>query len=199
MLNELIGSLVQVLLFSLLPFLVWLISARKKESFFQWIGLKKPVCQNTKRILLVALVIAIIYIMAMNLCMKLLPEGIPTAGSQFAGQGMAALPAVLAFSFFRTALAEEILFRGFLLKRLQNKFVFLSANTLQAAAFGLMHGIPLGLVTKSAAVFTVLTLLPGAFGWYQGWLNERHCGGSIIPSWLLHGCINFLSGIVSLL
>ncbi len=199
MLNELIGSLVQVLLFSLLPFLVWLISARKKESFFQWIGLKKPVCQNTTRILLVAVVTAIIYIMAMILFLKLLPDGITTAGSQFAGQGMAALPAVLAYSFFRTALAEEILFRGFLLKRLQNKFGFLSANTLQALVFGLMHGIPLGLVTRSVAVFTVLTLVPGALGWYLGWFNERHCGGSIIPSWLLHGCVNYLSGIVSLL
>ena len=39
--NELVGAIAQVLVFSLIPFIWWLITARKKESFFSWIGLKK--------------------------------------------------------------------------------------------------------------------------------------------------------------
>ena len=46
MLNELIGAVVQALFFSLVPLAVWYATARKKESFFPWIGLKKPVCNN---------------------------------------------------------------------------------------------------------------------------------------------------------
>ncbi|SCX88953.1 hypothetical protein [Butyrivibrio sp. INlla14] len=49
--NELIGSVVQILLFTLIPFIWWLITARKKENFFSWIGLKKPV-GDKKKILL---------------------------------------------------------------------------------------------------------------------------------------------------
>ena len=93
---------------------------------------------------------------------------------------------------------EEILFRGFILKIIQNRFGFMTGNTIQALIFGLMHGIPFGLVTKNVAAFFLLTLIPGLFGWYQGWLNEKECRGSIIPSWLLHGCINLLTAILSL-
>ena len=49
--NELLGSVVQILLFTLIPFIWWLITARKKENFFSWIGLKKPV-GDKKKILL---------------------------------------------------------------------------------------------------------------------------------------------------
>ena len=39
--EELLGAILQLLLFSLIPFIWWLITARKKESFFNWIGIKK--------------------------------------------------------------------------------------------------------------------------------------------------------------
>ena len=197
-LNELIGSVVQVLLFALVPFIVWLVTARRKESFFTWIGLKKPACGNAQKAALLTIAVALLYIGAMALCMKVLPEGVTTAGSQFAGQGLAALPAVLFYALIRTALSEEILFRGFILKRLQNKLGFAAGNTIQALLFSLMHGVPLGVATKSGFSFILLTLIPGAIGWYQGWLNEKQCGGSIVPSWLLHGCMNFATGILPL-
>ncbi|MBR2676204.1 MAG: CPBP family intramembrane metalloprotease [Solobacterium sp.] len=198
MLNEMIGSVVQVCLFALVPLIVWLVTARKEASFFAWIGLKKPVCKEKTKTLLITAIAAIAYITAMNLSMKILPEGITTAGSQFAGMGMAGLVAVFFNAFVRTALSEELLFRGFLLKRISNKYGFPAGNTIQALLFGLLHGIPFGLVTKSVFTVILLTLLPGLFGWFQGWLNEKQCDGSIVPSWLLHGCINFLTGILSL-
>ena len=198
MLNELIGSVIQVLLFALVPLIIWFATARGKVSFFTWIGLKKPVCDNSIKAILLTLVIALAYIGVMTLCVKLLPEGVTTAGSKFAGQGFAVLPSVFFYSFLRTALSEEILFRGFFLKRIQNRFGFMIGNCIQALLFGLMHGIPFGLVTKNVATFFLLTLIPGLFGWYQGWLNEKQCGGSIVPSWLLHSCMNLLTAILSL-
>ncbi|MBQ9643391.1 MAG: CPBP family intramembrane metalloprotease [Lachnospiraceae bacterium] len=74
----------------------------------------------------------------------------------------------------------------------------MTGNIIQAMLFGLMHGIPFGLATQNAAALFLLTLIPGLFGWYQGWLNEKQCEGSIIPSWLLHGCMNLLTAGLSL-
>ena len=198
MINEMIGSVAQVMLFSFLPLTVWFITAGKRESFFSWIGLRKPVCRNMSLSVLTAVAATILYIGATNICIKMLPEGVTAAGSQFAGEGLKAIPAVFFYAFLRTALSEEILFRWFLLKRIKNKAGFIAGNSVQAFLFGLMHGIPFGLLTKSVLTFMLLTLLPGLFGWYQGWLNEKQCDGSIVPSWLLHGCINLITAAFSL-
>ena len=207
MLNELIGSVVQVLLFAAVPFVVWFLTARKtgskgsegsKDTFFSWIGLKRPVCENVGKTILLTAAATLIYIGATIFSIKILPEGVTTAGAQFAGQGLVAIPSVIFYAFLRTALSEEILFRGFILKRVQEKLGFAVGNTVQAVLFGLMHGIPFGIATKSVPAFLLLTLMPGLFGWYQGWLNEKQCGGSIVPSWVLHGCVNFVTAIMSL-
>ncbi len=196
--RELIGAVIQALLFALAPLAVWFFTARRKTPFFRWIGLKKPACAQAGKTVLLAAAAALVYIGAMTGCVKLLPEGVTTAGSQFAGRGLAALPLIFINAFLRTALSEEILFRGFILKRAQEKLGFRAANLIQALLFGLMHGVPFAIATKSAAAFLLLTLAPGLFGWYQGWLNEKQCGGSILPSWLLHGCMNLATGILSL-
>lgn len=198
MLGDMLSSVAQALLFALIPFLVWLIAARKEQNFFAWLGLKKPCCAKPGTALLISAAAAAAYILAMLLCLRVLPAGVTTAGAQYAGQGIASVLPVLFYAFVRTALAEEILFRGFLLKRMQERFGFKLANAVQALLFGLMHGLPFGLATKSMIVFLLLTALPGLFGAYQGWLNEKRCGGSILPSWLLHGCMNFVTAVLSL-
>ena len=198
MLNELVGAVVQVLFFSIIPLAVWYATACRKEPFLVWIGLKRPVCRNMSKTVLTAVVMTLIYIGAMSACVRMLPDGVTTAGSQFAGEGLKALPAVIFYAFLRTALSEEILFRGFVLKRIQDKAGFMAGNSVQALLFGLMHGIPFSLVTKSISAFVLLTLLPGLFGWYQGWLNEKQWNGSIVPSWLLHGGINCITAALSL-
>lgn len=63
-------------------------------------------------------------------------DGITAAGSSFAGMGMAALPAVIVYSFIRTGFSEEFLFRGFLLKRISRRWGFIVGNTVQALLFG---------------------------------------------------------------
>ena len=42
MLNELIGAVIQVVIFALIPVIIWFITARKKETFFYWIGFRRP-------------------------------------------------------------------------------------------------------------------------------------------------------------
>lgn len=198
MLNELIGAVVQVLLFALVPLIFWFVTARNKGSFCTWIGLEKPECKEPWKAVLLTALVALLYIGAMAMCVRILPEGITTAGSMFAGQGISALPSLFFYAFLRTALSEELLFRGFILKRVQDIKGFAVGNTVQALLFGLMHGIPFGIVTRSISALFLLTLIPGLFGWYEGWLNEKRCGGSIVPGWMVHGCLNLLTGILSL-
>ena len=197
--NELVGALVQLILFLLIPVIFWLIFARKKQNFFEWIGLKK--IRHDGKPWVTACTILIVtglYIGLAILAVRFLPEGVTTAGRDFAGKGFAAFPAVLAYGLIRTGLSEEVVFRGFLLKRFGEKFGFIAGNTIQAVLFGMMHGIPFGLSTHNIPVAIVMTLLPGAFGWFQGWMNEKRFDGSIIPSWLLHGTVNVLVAALSL-
>ena len=197
--TEFLGAVFQLLIFSLVPFIWWLITARKKESFFKWIGLKKITHEkNAGNTLLITFLASALYCALTFLCISFVSDEITTAGSQFAGEGMVALPAAAAYAYIRTALAEEMVFRGFLLKRIKNKFGFGIGNLIQAVLFGLLHGIPFGLATQNILVTVLLTILPGAFGWYQGWLNEKRCGESIVSSWLLHGTMNFIVTCLSL-
>ena len=197
--TELLGAIFQLLIFSLVPFIWWLITTRKKESFFRWIGLKKITHgKNAGNTLLITLLASALYCALTFLCISFVSDEITTAGSQFAGEGMIALPAAAAYAYIRTGLAEEMVFRGFLLKRIKNKFGFGIGNLIQAVLFGLLHGIPFGLATQNILVTVLLTILPGAFGWYQGWLNEKRCGESIVSSWLLHGTMNFIVTCLSL-
>lgn len=197
--TELLGAVFQLLIFSLIPFIWWLITARKKDSFFKWIGLKKIVHEKkVVNTLLITVLAVAVYILLTVFCIKSISDEITTAGSQFAGKGFIAIPAALAYGYIRTGLAEEIVFRGFLLKRIKNRFGFQTGNLIQAVLFGLMHGIPFGLVTQDVVITVLLTILPGAFGWYQGWLNEKRCGESIVSSWLLHGTMNFIVTCLSL-
>ena len=197
MLNELIGAVIQVVIFALIPVIIWFITARKKETFFYWIGFRRPAQGKWLKTVFITVVLATIYIMITNLSVRILPDGVTTAGAQFAGMGASALPAVFIYAFVRTALSEEILFRGFILKCVERKFGFAMGNTVQAFLFGLMHGVPFGLATGSVWAFLLLTMLPGLFGAYMGWMNEKKFGGSIIPSWILHGCMNFMTAIMS--
>ncbi len=47
--SKVISSILQILLFSLIPFIWWLVTARKQQKFTEWIGLKK-ICGGKKTI-----------------------------------------------------------------------------------------------------------------------------------------------------
>lgn len=197
--SELIGAILQLVMFALIPFVWWLVTARKKVGFFLWIGLKK-IQHEGKWIATGLITIAAItgYSGLIGLIVANYSEGITMAGSSFAGKGAAAVPAILAYGYIRTGLAEELLFRGFLGKRISSKFGFAVGNTIQALLFGALHGVPFGMATGSIFVTILMTILPGMFGWFQGWLNEKRCGGSILPSWLLHGTMNTIVALLAL-
>ncbi len=197
--NELIGALSQLLLFSLIPVLVWLIAGRKKENLFKYLGLKKVKCLSSGlKTFLLTLLVCACYIGGSYVVTTFFADDITAAGNQFAGKGMKAIPAAFVYAFIRTALSEEIIFRGFILKRVASKWGFTAGNIVQALLFGLMHGVPFGLASGKVLVTIVMTVLPGAIGWYMGWVNEKRCDGSVLPSWLTHGIMNFAITCINL-
>lgn len=110
LMKKIVSSMVQVILFTVIPFVWWLITARKKQKFTEWIGLKK-MAGGIKTV--VAIVITSVAFLLCGAYTLYALQDIETAASEFTGLGAAAIPAILVYAAFNTALSEEILFRGF--------------------------------------------------------------------------------------
>jgi membrane protease YdiL (CAAX protease family) len=192
--SKLISSVIQIILFTIIPFIWWLITARKECSFLKWIGLKKAEVSKNKTMLWIVCISAAFLILSVVILIFL--KGVETATSDFSSLGMSAIPAILIYAIFNTALPEEILFRGFLLKRISNRFGFNAGNAIQALLFGLMHGI-MFISSVGVLLAIIVILFTGAIGWFMGYTNEKKADGSILPSWCIHAIANIFSGICS--
>ncbi|MCR4867730.1 MAG: CPBP family intramembrane metalloprotease [Lachnospiraceae bacterium] len=192
--SKLISSVIQIILFTIIPFIWWLITARKECSFLKWIGLKKAEVSKNKTMLWIVCISAAFLILSGVILIFL--KGVETATSDFSSLGMSAIPAILIYAIFNTALPEEILFRGFLLKRISNRFGFNVGNAIQALLFGLMHGI-MFISSVGVLLAIIVILFTGAIGWFMGYTNEKKADGSILPSWCIHAIANIFSGICS--
>ena len=199
--SKIISSIIEIILISSLPFIWWLISAKKKENFFSWIGLKK--IENTKTTLINTIIISLVFMTVSILTLYLIKD-IETATSEFKGLGISALLPALIYAIFNTSLPEEIFFRGFLLKRLSNKFGFRVANVIQSIIFviqsiifGLLHGIMFfSLVGIVKAM--IIILLTGIVAYAMGYVNEKKANGSILPSWIIHALSNIFASIIAM-
>ena len=194
--SKIISSIIEIILISFLPFIWWLISAKKKENFFNWIGLKKIDNKNKKSTLINTIVISLVFMTVSILTLYLIKD-IETAISEFKGLGISALLPALIYAIFNTSLPEEIFFRGFLLKRLSNKFGFRVANVIQSIIFGLLHGIMFfSLVGIVKAM--IIILLTGIVAYAMGYVNEKKANGSILPSWFIHALSNIFASIIAM-
>ena len=180
LINKVVSSIAQILLFAVIPFIWWCITARKEQSFFKWIGLKRTGDIKKVSLWIIGVSCAFSFFGVLTLYMI---RGVGTATSDFTGLGMQAILPILVYGVFNTALPEELLFRGFLLKRVENKF-------------GLMHGV-LFFSMIGVIKATLISLMIGALAWFMGYINERKAGGSIYPSWIIHAISNIFSGICS--
>lgn len=194
-LNELFSLIPQYIVFTLIPFVVWTVKFRKKQTFFNWIGLKNITSEHRKNAVLITLAVSIVFSVTSILPLYL-TKNIDMASSIFDGLGVDAVPAILVFSFLKTGLSEEILFRGFILKMLAIRLEFNSANIIQGLLFGLLHGILFLPIT--GILFTVMiSLITGFQGWCMGYVNEKKANGSIIPSIVMHGVGNTFSSCLA--
>lgn len=193
--NKIISSIVQIVLFALIPFIWWLVISRKHRSFLKWIGIERIDTKNRKILWFWIICISFAFILLGSLILYIL-QYVETATSEFTGLGVQAVPSIIIYAALNTALPEEILFRGFLLKRLQNKIGFIGANVIQALLFGLLHGA-MFLTLVGIIKSMLIILFTGIIAWFMGYINEKKANGSIIPSLIIHTVSNLFSGICS--
>lgn len=192
MMNSLISAILQVILFSVIPFIWWLCTARKEQPFFIWLGLQKPIVQHKGRYAMF-FVLSIVVLVAPSFVLIFFSiDRTLLAANQFAGLGAAAVIPALFYAIIQTGLSEELLFRGFLLKRLMKIFDFQVANLLQSIVFGCVHGAMLWSVLPLHVILLVV-LTTALAGYVMGWVNERIAGGSIVTSWSIHSIVNFIA------
>ncbi|MEY9974860.1 membrane protease YdiL (CAAX protease family) [Lysinibacillus sp. RC46] len=196
-LESAISAIIQVILFSVIPFIWWFFSARKEQTFLTWLGLKKPVIENKGNYFLWSLFIIILLFVPLITISYFYLDSSTLATNRFTGLGFSALIPALFHSIVQTGLSEELLFRGFLLKRFMHKFGFQMGNIMQSLLFGILHGllmfsfIPFGVV--------VLVVIATAFvGYLMGWINERKSNGSIITSWGIHSIVNLIAAFITM-
>ncbi|QXA19836.1 CPBP family intramembrane metalloprotease [Streptococcus gordonii] len=196
LIQQMTNALIQIVLFMLLPFIWWFVTARRKSSFLDWIGFKPLKDTGNHKMWLWIFLGLLSFTVFSYLVLYTIVKDLKTATSSFSGLGFQALPAVLIYSLFQTSLPEELLFRGFLLKRFSTCLPFGVANTIQAALFGLLHGLMF--ITEVSWLQTlVIILCTGVIAAYLGFVNEKKSGGSILASWIMHALANVVTGMLS--
>lgn len=188
--NAAAGTAVQLGVAILVCVIAWAVFGRRRAGLFAWVGLTEA------SVLLVAAAFGAGALAALGLLqvpgLRELATGPGTVIDTVAGgrADVAALVALALTALFKTALAEELVFRGLIAKRLYGRLGFWGGNTLQAGLFGAIH-LPIlllpegrGLLGGAMIGFAVLISL------VAGWLNERRGGGSILPGLGLHAGAN---------
>ena len=195
LLSIIFSSIAQIILFSLIPFIFWAITSRKKMSFLSYIGVKK-IDKTKKKDTFIFSTITLLFFLVLTVYILYITKGIETATSKFSGLGFKGLLSALVYASLNTALPEEILFRGFLLKRF-SRLGFVFGNIVQSVLFGLMHGMLL--FSELGLLKAILVILfTGGVAFAMGYINEKKANGSIIPSFVIHMIANLVSSVISL-
>ncbi|MBN2348103.1 MAG: CPBP family intramembrane metalloprotease [Bacteroidales bacterium] len=197
-LDKFIGALLQVLIFGIIPLLVYLFSKKRLKGFFRYIGLIKPV----KRTIVWAIVVSFILIITSILLPAVFPEikelmtmqGTVAGNLKAMGLSFSSVIILTIMALIKTSFSEEILFRGFIAKRLISWLGYTAGNLIQAIIFGLMHVGLLLLISEPNYPFLIFVFIfSGIAGYLLGYIKEKIGNGSIIPGWIAHGMANLIS------
>ena len=195
--NTIISAILQLLVFAAIPFFAYLIGKRRARGFFDYIGLHK----SERRTMLYATLLAVAFILPVLLLLSFSPaiREVVTAPNTVVGRlrsyGFSGVTVALLCikALVQTSLSEEILFRGFVAKRLISWLGFTRGNLLQAFLFGLVHLLLFLGQEFSLTIAAGVVLFTGLGGWTSGYLNERLGNGSILPSWWMHAMTNAIT------
>lgn len=176
------GAVRQFIVLLIIPVLWWAVKWRKKTSFREFFGLYFPKQVDTKRAVFIIGLYIVFWIVSHLPAITQITQ--PSA-NQYLNKGVQAIVPALIVGFIQTALCEEILFRGFILKRLKNMMSENAALLLQAVIFALVHNLFEGSAPLSTHI--IVFIPPFLGGYLLGYMNEKIFKGSILPSAALHG------------
>ncbi len=206
-LSATLSAALQVLIFAAVPFLVYVVRRQTAKGFFAYVGLIKPERRGLRPALMAAAaVVPLLVVMEHLPGLREAAAGPGTVAGNLraAGPTPTAIYALLVGAWVQTSLSEELLFRGFIGRRLIGWWGFSSGNALQALLFGAVH---VGLLSRargaagsgagfSPVVYALAFAIPAAYGWVLGWLKEQAGNGSVLPCWWVHGLGNTIAWAV---
>ncbi|MBW0144544.1 CPBP family intramembrane glutamic endopeptidase [Sphingomicrobium clamense] len=197
--TEVVSALGQLAVVLVIVTLAWAIFGRRRAGWREWLGLGWPPAGWWKGALLIVAALAAIKIPLFTLTPLVeITSGENTVGGMLSGKGWSAeiIATILVMALVKTALTEEILFRGLIAKRLIGRLGFTIGNFLQALLFAGVHLLIFlapGAPEMSLASVSAFFLLPFVAGWLMAYANERWGGGTIWPGWIIHGVGNVIA------
>lgn len=191
-----LSSFAQLFIFLLIPLIFYLIKNRTLKGFGKDLGLKKIKIKNNMSIIFLFILIAIITSLFMESYISsniIENDSVLVVNESAKGFGFTieGIIVVILLAVVKTGLSEEILFRGFIAKKLIKRLGFNIGNILQGLIFTLMH-LPILLVLEIFHGLVVLLLI-FVTGWIYGFVNEKKFNGSILPSIVIHSISNIIS------
>lgn len=196
MVTEITNTLLQLLVFTLVPLVVYVVQNKSFKGFFSNVGLKN----STKKANLIALGLSIVPLIPFLVFienpaffqMMKSPDTV-TGKLSHMGVGAASTAMLVLIALVKTSLTEEILFRGFIAKRLVKATNFRTGNIVQALIFGVLHLLIFLSIEASVLLLAFVFIVPAVFAYTLFYLNEKLANGSIIPGWIAHGVGNLIA------
>lgn len=190
--SEGINVLINIILFSIIPFLWFGLSKRGARGFFRYLGIYVPNEMDVVGSIRIILPIYLITLAA-NLLV------IATGNSQRSTGGVdhnawcVVLIGLILYGL-KTGIAEEIFFRGFIAKRFYPLLGFFKGNLVQACVFALPHVV----INGPASPIDIAVRVVNAFmlGYAFGYTVEKKSGGSILPVMAAHTIINIVNSSI---
>ncbi|MBX2875526.1 MAG: CPBP family intramembrane metalloprotease [Saprospiraceae bacterium] len=197
MIDTLISAVQQVAIFSLIPLVFYLIKRPKPLSFWQYIGLTPATRKANLLALALSLCLATFMLVLASTQAAIAdimthPKSVTGAMRQL-GFGAEAILTIGLVAILKTALAEEIFFRGFLAKRLIAMTNFWTGNVIQAVIFGAIHSLLFATMTANFWFLALIFIVPTIGALIKTYLNEKLANGSIVPGWIAHASGNVLA------
>lgn len=196
MIQLLLSSLIQFILVMIVPIIYFLFTRNKLKNLFFKLGFRTATLSLVLKSFLIGILLALFPILLVVLddqFYAIFKSGNLLSGSFPKDQSIAFIILyIFIISYIKTALTEEIFFRGFLGKLLLKKLTFTTSNFIQSTIFGTIH-LLFSLAISNNLYFILFSFIyPFIFSFIGFYLNEKKANGSILPSIIIHGTANFI-------
>lgn len=190
--NEGINVLINIALFSIIPFLWYVLSKKGARGFFRYLGIYIP--HNLDVVGSIKIILPI-YLITLTMNILVIATGNSQRSTGGVEQNVWWFFLIGLFLYgLKTGIAEEIFFRGFIAKRSYPQFGFFKGNLVQASIFALPHVV----IHGPASPLDIAVRIVNAFmlGYAFGYIVEKKSSGSILPVMTAHTIINILNSSI---
>jgi len=196
MMNQIISAILQVVLFTAIPFIVYCIKNKSAKKFIAHLGFSRPARTSVKYAVLLGLLYNLIFLTFINSSdsiLEFLQSSSHISGKiKEMGLSLNSIVTLLVIAILSTTLAEEILFRGFIAKKLLVKLGYKTGNIFQAVIFGFVHIGLVSLNTTDVLFLIISFVFPFLLSYFIVVINEKHSNGSIVPGIIAHALSNII-------